>query len=51
MDNIKARIIPVVEVIYCTGDGTENDPCREVVEYHLIDGTLVGKTDHVMLSE
>lgn len=51
MENIQVKVIPVIEVTYSTGAGTEKDPCREVVEYHLIDGTLVGKTDPFMLSE
>lgn len=51
MENIQVKVIPVIEVTYSTGDGTEKDPCREVFEYHLIDGTLVGKTDPFMLSE
>lgn len=47
MNNVKAKLIEVIEVTYCTGQGTENDPCREVVEYHLPDGTLIGVSDPV----
>ncbi len=51
MENARARLIEVIEVTYCTGHGTENDPCREVVEYHLPDGTLIGVSDPVKLSQ
>lgn len=45
MDNVNARIVSMIEVTYNTGDGTEKNPSREVVEYHLTDGTLIARND------
>lgn len=45
MDCVKARMVSMIEVTYNTGDGTEKNPSREVVEYHLPDGTLIARND------
>lgn len=36
-----AKLVSVIQVIARKGDGTENDPYREVVQYWTLDGELL----------
>ncbi len=37
----RAKLVPVIQVILRKGNGTENDPYREVVQYWTLDGELL----------
>ena len=36
-----ARLVPIIQTVVRKGDGTENDPYREVVQYWTLDGELL----------
>ena len=37
----KAEVISVIKTVALKGAGTENDPCREVIQYWTLDGELI----------
>lgn len=39
------RVIQVIESDVSRGEGKEGDPCRNVVQYHTLDGTLLAERD------
>lgn len=41
----QAKIITVIVTKSLRGAGTEEDPCREVLQYWKIDGKLIGEED------
>ena len=45
MEAVSAELISVIRVRSTAGDGTENDPIREVVDYFLPDGTQIARED------
>lgn len=42
-----ARVIQVIETQSLKGSGTENDPCRVVIQYWDFDGNLLAENDDV----
>lgn len=42
-----ARIVQVIETRSCRGDGTENNPCRLVIQYWSLDGELLAEKDNI----
>lgn len=40
-----ARVIQVIEVKYCAGEGTPEDKFREVIAYFDFDGKCIGVKD------
>ena len=40
-----ARVVEVIETRSLRGEGTENDLCREVVQYWSFDGELLAEND------
>lgn len=45
MEAVSAELISVIRVRSTAGDGTENDPIREVVDYFLPNGTQIAHKD------
>ena len=41
----KAEVISVIKTIALKGAGTENAPCREVIQYWSLDGKLLADND------
>ena len=41
----KAEVISVIKTVALKGAGTENDPCREVIQYWSLDGKLLADND------
>jgi hypothetical protein len=41
------RIIQVIETRSLRGDGTQEDPCREVAQYWSFDGELLAEQDGI----
>ncbi len=46
-----ARIIEVIELDFCRGKGTPDDPCRTVIQYWFTDGRLLREIDTHLDSE
>ncbi len=42
-----ARVIQVIETQSLKGSGTENDPCRVVIQYWDFDGNLLAENDDI----
>lgn len=45
VETVSAELISVIRVRSTAGDGTENDPIREVVDYFLPNGTQIAHED------
>lgn len=45
VEAVSAELISVIRVRSTAGDGTENDPIREVVDYFLPNGTQIAHKD------
>lgn len=43
----KAEVIAVIKTTALKGAGTENDPCREVIQYWDFEGNLLAQNDIV----
>lgn len=43
----KAEVISVIKTVALKGAGTENDPCREVIQYWDFEGNLLAQNDTV----
>ncbi len=41
----KAEVISVIKTVALKGAGTENYPCREVIQYWSLDGKLLADND------
>lgn len=39
-----AKIIPVIRTVSLKGRGTDDDPCRECIQYWSLDGELLAET-------
>lgn len=44
--NARSEVIQVIKTVYITGEGTKNDPIRQVIAYFDFDGTLICKKDN-----
>lgn len=40
-----ARVVPVIETRSLRGNGTEEDKCREVIQYWSLEGELLAESD------
>ena len=43
---MSAKVIQVIEAVILRGDGTSDDPGRQVVQYWTFDGTLLFERDN-----
>lgn len=45
MSDTQAQLVQLIEVRFKRGDGTDDDPVREVVAYRQLDGEMVAELD------
>lgn len=45
-----AKIVQMIKTMSTRGNGTENDPYREVVQYWTLDGVLIAEEDNAVKS-
>lgn len=46
--NAHSEVIQVIKTVYTKGEGTKNDPIRQVIAYFNFDGTQICEKDEYM---